>query len=231
MQAPCPPENPQYARTVLVVEDEPLLRDLIVTALEQRGFAAVAAGSAIEAKRIFRAMDPDGIVMDIDLGPGANGFDLAEMFMEAGTGVAIVFLTNLPDARFAGRDGASLPPGIAYLRKDAVPEAETLAHTLDAAMRGAVEGHMRHDRDPDRPLARLTAGQVQILRLIALGKTNQQIADIRGTTIIAVEHAASRAFAAIGLDDTVDVNRRVEAARRFIVVAGGPLDVPDGPGP
>ena len=70
MQAPFPHENAEYARTVLVVEDEPLLCDLIVTALEERGFAAVGAASAVEAKRIFRAMDPDGIVMDIDLGPG-----------------------------------------------------------------------------------------------------------------------------------------------------------------
>lgn len=226
-----PDQSALCARSVLVVEDDSLLRQLVVAALEGKGFAAVAAGSAIEAKRMFRAMDPDGIVMDIDLGPGANGFDLAEMLLEEGTGVAIVFLTNLPDARFAGLDGTRLPPGVAYLRKEAVSDVEMLASTLDATLRGAVEARMRHDCDPQRPLARLTAGQVQILRLIALGKTNKQISDIRGTTVIAVEHAVSRAFAAIGVDDAMDANRRVEAARRFISLAGAPLPFAEERGP
>jgi DNA-binding NarL/FixJ family response regulator len=215
-----------FARSVLVVEDEPLLRELIVSALEGRGFEVVAAGSASDGVRAFRALDPDGVVIDIDLGPGPNGFDLAERFLSAETGVAVVFLTDLPDPRFAGRAPGELPPGIAYLRKGAVHEIDVLVRTLDATMRGEVGEGMRHDRDPERPLASLTRHQVEALRLVALGRTNAQIAEQRGTTVKAVERVVARAFQAAGGDPELDGNLRVDAARRFIRTSGNPLELP-----
>jgi DNA-binding NarL/FixJ family response regulator len=220
-----PSEDASFPRSVLVVEDESLLRDLIVGALTGRGFKVAAAGSAAEAARMFRAIDPDGIVMDIDLGPGPNGFDLAEAFLGEQTGVAIVFLTNLPDPRFAGHGTKDLPPGIAYLRKGAMRDADALVRAVDCAIRGAVDADMRHDRDPSRPLASLTRSQVEILRLVALGRTNQQIADARGTTVKAVERTVARAFLAVGVDEALPANRRVEAARRFVDLAGPPVPV------
>jgi DNA-binding NarL/FixJ family response regulator len=226
--APLPDlRNAEYARSVLVVEDEPLLRELIVSALEGRGFEVVAAGSASDGVRAFRALDPDGVVIDIDLGPGPNGFDLAERFLSAETGVAVVFLTNLPDPRFAGRKPGRLPPGIAYLRKGAVHEIDVLVRTLDATMRGEVGEGMRHDRDPERPLASLTRHQVEALRLVALGRTNAQIAEQRGTTVKAVERVVARAFHAAGVDTDLRGNLRVDAARRFIKASGQPLALPD----
>jgi len=216
----------EYRRSILVIEDEALLRELIVTALEARGLEVVAAGTAADAARAFRSLDPDGIVMDIDLGIGPNGFDLAERFLAEETGVAIVFLTNLPDPRFAGRTPDDLPPGIAYLRKGAVREIDVLVEALDSAMRGTVDGRMRHDLDPGRPLASMNRRQVEILRLVALGKTNAQIAELRGTTIKPVERAIARAFAAAGLDEGSEGNLRVEGARRFMRLSGHPLPLP-----
>lgn len=225
MPGSVPPENAASRRSILVVEDERLLRELIVAALQARGFEVFAASTAVNAARMFRAADPDGVVMDIELGPGPNGFDLAEAFLKADTGVAIVFLTNLPDPRFAGRTASDLPPGIAYLRKGAVHDVDVLVRAVDGAMRGLVDRGMRHDRDPARPLAALTRTQVQVLRLVALGHTNQQIADAQGITLRAVERTVARAFAALGVDEGMAANRRVEAARRFIDAAGTPVEL------
>lgn len=222
-------EHPDAARSVLVVEDEPLLRDLIASSLEARGLEVIAAGSASDAVRAFRTVDPDGVVMDIDLGPGPNGFDLAESFLEAETGVAIVFLTNLPDPRFAGRCSDSLPSGIAYLRKGSLHDVDALVETLDAAMRGEVVSAMRQDCHEDRPLASLTRHQVEALRLVALGYTNTQIAGLRGTSVKAAERVVTRAFAAAGLETGSPENSRVAAARRFIRLSGQPIPLPDDP--
>lgn len=225
MPVSVPPENAASRRSLLVVEDDRLLRELIVTALQARGFEVLAASTAVDAARMFRAADPDGVVMDIELGPGPNGFDLAEAFLTAETGVAIVFLTNLPDPRFAGRTAADLPPGIAYIRKGAVRDVDVLVRAVDGAMRGAVDRSMRHDRDPARPLASLTRTQVHVLRLVALGRTNQQIADAQGITVRAVERTLARAFTALGVECGLPANRRVEAARRFIDMTGTPVDL------
>ena len=210
-------------RSVLLVEDEPLLRDLVASALEQRGYEVTTAGSVPDAVRAFRVADPDGVVMDVDLGPGPNGFDLAESFIEQRPDLAVLFLTHLPDPRFAGRPVDGLPPGVAYLRKSALHNADEVARALDAVLRGAVGASLRHDRDPGRPFASLTRRQVEFLRLVAQGYTNAQIATQRGITLQAVENTITRAFAKLGLEDDPSGNHRVLAVRRFIHWAGDPL--------
>lgn len=216
-----------FRRSVLVVEDEPLLRSLLGGALVARGFRVATAGSPSQAREAFLGLDPDAVVMDIDLGPGPDGFELAESLLERETGLAVVFLTNLPDPRFAGRRSDQLPPGIAFLNKRAVSDVDLLVRTLDATLRGQVDASMRHDRDPRRPFAGLTEGQADVLRLVALGKTNAQIAQIRGTTDSAVERAVARVFDALGLEQGPNANHRVAAARRFFRWAGAPLPLAD----
>lgn len=205
-----------------------MLRDLLRSALERHGFEAAAAGSPAEAMQAFQMLDPDAVVMDIDLGPGPDGFELAEAMLEIETGAAIVFLTNIPDPRFAGRSG-NLPPGIAYLNKRAVTDVDFLVRTLEAALAGAVDTSMRHDCDPNRPFARLTAKQTEVLRLVALGKSNTQIAQLRGTTESAVQRTVARVLDALGIDAGADGNVRVSTARRYFDAAGRPLPVDEVP--
>lgn len=213
----------EIRRSVLLVEDEPLLRDLLASVLETRGYEVATAGSVPDAVRAFRVADPDGVVMDVDLGPGPNGFDLAEAFLEQRPDLAVLFLTHLPDPRFAGRSGDALPAGVGYLRKSALRNADEVARALDAVLRGTVSAAIRHDRDPNRPMASLTRRQIELLRLVAQGYTNAQIAQQRGITLQAVENTVTRAFAKLGLDDEASANHRVVAVRRFIHSAGEPL--------
>ena len=209
-----------FPRTVLVVEDDALLRELLASALRQRGFTAVTAASASEARAVFRATDPDGMLLDVDLGPGPNGFDLADALLADAPGAGVVFLTALPDARFVGRGRDELPPGVAYLRKSSVHDIDGLVATLDAAMKGSVDTSMRHDRDDRRPFAELTRRQIEVLGHVAMGRTNAQIAAIRGTTVKAVEETVTRAFAALGLRSETAGNLRVVAVRRLLEELG-----------
>ncbi len=214
------------SRSVLIVEDYALMRELLAAALTARGFEVETAPSAAEAERIFRHGDHDALVLDIDLGDGPNGFDLAETLIARSPHTAIVFLTNLPDPRFADREPSGLPSGIAYLRKTALSDVETLVTALDVVLRGASTGEYRHDLDPGRPLAQLTRKQLAVLKLVAEGLSNLQIAQQRGVTEKAVEDTFGRACAALGLHATPGGNQRVTAARQFITALGrnAPID-------
>lgn len=203
-------------RSVLIVEDEALLRDLMAAALESRGFTVDTAATAADAKRAFRRADPDCVIVDIDLGAGPNGFDLAEVLVRLVPHLPVVFLTNLPDPRFADRDPDGLPSGVAYLRKSALSDVDSLVEALDAALRGSVGAEHRHDRDRGRPLAGLTRKQLAVLRLLASGMSNAQIAQERGTTIKAVEDTVHRIAVALGIDPSIQGNLRVAAARHFL---------------
>lgn len=217
------------SRSLLVVEDEPLLRELVALALESQGFTVYTAATAADARRVFRRADPDGLVLDIDLGAGPNGFDLADVLRREAPHVAIVFLTNLPDPRFAGRDPDGVPSGVAYLRKSALADVDTLVSAIDGALRGATVPGSRHDRDPLRPLADLTRKQIEVLGMVAQGCTNAQIAQSRGVSLKAVEEAIGRMFHALGLSPETDGNLRVAAVRRYLAATEGasPVDLRD----
>ncbi len=207
---------------MLVVEDDRLTLGLLAETLAQSGFVVGAAASAAAARRLWDQMDPDAVVLDIDLGPGVNGFDLADAFLAQRPGLAVLFLSNLPDARFAGRNAGSLPPGVGYVRKDQLADAQALVTALDAVLRGLADETPRHDRDPGRPLAKLSRTQIEVLRMVAMGMSNQGIAAERGTTSRAVQNVIGRAMATIGEVETEEGSARVAAAREFIRAAGLP---------
>lgn len=216
------PTSPrEHQRSVLVVEDDALLRELLAVALERHGFSVDTAASASDAKRSFSRGDHDALVLDINLGPGPNGFDLAEVLRQQAPHVAIVFLTNVPDPRFVGRAPEDVPKGVAYLRKSSLGDVDALIVALDSALRGSGIDGLRQDRDPDRPLATLTRKQIAVLSLVAAGKSNAQIAEERGVSVKAIEDTISRAAQALGIDTQDEGNIRVAAARRFLAATGG----------
>lgn len=206
--------KPPIARHILVVEDEPLLRDLIARTLEIRGFIVTTAASAADAKRAVKTADPDAVLLDVQLGPGPNGFDLAEVIARQRPDIGIVFLTNLPDPRFTGRSAKSVAKNQAYIRKGAIESGSELVDALEAVLLDQITNDYRHDLASNRPLSQLSQRQVQILRLVAEGKTNAQIAQMRGTSIRAVESMLQRIFELMEIDPKAS-NPRVLAVSKF----------------
>jgi len=207
-------------RTIVVVENESLLRDLIARSLETAGFDVSTAANAADAKRAVKATDPDICVVDIELGPGPNGFDLADYLAREAPDVGVVFLTNLPDPRFADRDTKTLTQKQAYLRKSQLVDSKELIEAINAVLMEVDVDHYRHDQNLERPLAALSRRQISVLKLVAEGHSNNQIAEERGTTVRAVEGMVSRIFTALGVDAQGVGNARVEATRMYLSAAG-----------
>jgi DNA-binding NarL/FixJ family response regulator len=210
----------EITRTVLVVEDEALVRSLLVQTLESAGFEAIGAANAVEAVRLLKTLDPDVALLDLDLGPGANGMDLLHIIQQKNAGTATLFLTKFPDVRSAGIGEKSGPTAQGFLRKELVGDSEYLISAIEAVLSNRKD--VRHDRRPDRPLAGLTSNQVGILRMLAQGYTNAEIAKRRGKTVSSVEQLLNSTFRALGLDGSKDLNPRIEAVRIFIQSAGIP---------
>lgn len=206
-----------YSRHVVVVENEPLMRDLIGKTLEGAGFKVTTAANAADAKRVHLAIDPDAMVIDIELGPGPDGFDLAASVIAESPEIAIVFLTNLPDPRLVGKDSKSIPKNAAYLRKSNLVDATELIDALNSVLQSEDVSAFRHDLETSRPLAGLSAKQLEVLKQIADGYSNQQIADARGTSVRAVEGIISRIFDALNIDVQDDGNSRVDAVKKYFL--------------
>lgn len=219
----------RYRRRVLVVEDDALLGELICGNLREAGFDVQRVGDARAARAAVREFDPDALLLDVDLGEGATGLDLAHVLREQAPYLSIVFLTHLADPRLAGND---LPPGpaVAYLRKQAVTCAAEVVQALNDVLSDQPAEARRDDRRAHRPLDHLSRAQLDTLRLIAAGHSNEQIAAARGTSLRAAEYLVARTFAAIGIDDAHRGSRRSQAVRAFLEASGRPSPFPDGDG-
>jgi DNA-binding NarL/FixJ family response regulator len=211
-----------FQRSVVIVEDDAFMRSLLAEYLEKAGFLVSTASSAADARRQINAVDPDAVVLDIDLGPGPSGIDVAATLNTEANEVGIVFLTNFSDPRFAGEDLARVHPKAAYLNKHMIEDSSTLVAALNAVLLELDIEAYRDDKRTDRPMARLSASQIQALRLLAAGKTNQQIAEARQRSVEATESLITRTLAALGLDSQSDMNARVSAARDFLTQIGPP---------
>jgi DNA-binding response OmpR family regulator len=81
----------QMPRTILVVEDEPTLRETLAEALEADGYRVVAAADGREALLRFRADQPDLVLLDLML-PELSGIEVCRIIRRE-SGVPIVMLT------------------------------------------------------------------------------------------------------------------------------------------
>ena len=79
------------ARLILVVEDEPTLRETLAEALEADGFRVVAAGDGRAGLALFRSERPDLVLLDLML-PEMSGIDVCRV-IRAESSVPIVMLT------------------------------------------------------------------------------------------------------------------------------------------
>jgi DNA-binding NtrC family response regulator len=92
-QAPEPETRP----TVLVVDDEEDLRDIMRRMLERRGFLTITAGDSHQAIAICREHPGEIDVLVTDLGlPGASGGELSRTATELRPGMRVVYISGLP---------------------------------------------------------------------------------------------------------------------------------------
>lgn len=211
-------------RRILIVEDEDLLASLLSKTLVSHGFQVEAASSVIAARQAVQEFDPDAVLLDISLGEGPTGVDLAYALHQQNPGIAIIFLTKHPTAKAAGLSASDLPPGCGFLRKDLVSDTDYLVSCINAVMTNQSE-EVRHDREAMAIVAGLDAKHLDVLRLIAIGYTNDQIGKMKKASQTTVERWCAEVFRALEIDTRGIVNPRVEATRRYIAVAG----IPDRP--
>lgn len=211
----------QFQRRILIVEDDPFIGSLIVGALANEGFEPSLAATALEAKRQAKGFDPDVVIVDIDLGEGPNGIEFIQMLKKTQPEVAAILLSKHADSKSAGINECQIPEGVAYLRKSLIHNTQTLVETINSVTKGSAD-LVRQDLDSKGSIDLLTKAQLEILRLMALGFSNKEIARQRDVSISSVEQRVSEIFKTFGISQSEAVVPRVEAIRRYIAEAGIP---------
>lgn len=204
----------QQAASIMLVDDHPLLRKGLQQLIELSDELELVAqaGSGAEALKLGEELDPDLILLDLNM-QGMDGLETLERLRAAGVTSRIVMLTvsdadeDVIGAISRGADG--------YLLKDMEPEQLLLQieralegkMVMSEAVTEALATAIRSPRvNTSAQLASLTGRELEILKLIAKGLSNKLIArelDISdGTVKVHVKHLLKK----LGL------RSRVEAA-------------------
>lgn len=207
---------------ILIVDDHGVVRQglRMFLALDPELEVVAEAADGAEALRLVRQHQPDVVLMDLIM-PVMDGIAATKAIRESFPDTEVVALTSvLEDASVVGaiRAGA-----IGYLLK--TTEAEELRRAIRAAADGKVQlspeaaGRlMREVRAPDSPEA-LTEREVDVLRLVAEGKANKEIAQRLGIGEKTVKTHVSNILSKLGLQSRTQA--ALHAARIGMVSISG----------
>ncbi len=114
-QAP-PPSVPQAAATVLVAEDEPAVRGLVVAGLERAGYAVLGAAEGNEALALAQRHEgPIALLLTDVVMPGMSGRALAERLTAERPGLPVLYTSGYPAGALGSEDVSA--PGAGFLQK------------------------------------------------------------------------------------------------------------------
>lgn len=216
--------RPDFLRKALVVEDDPMTRSLLSTLLVVGHFEVRSCASALEAMDEFERFDPDVLVVDIQLAERPTGAQLATALADSAPHLAIVVVSHYPNPQAAGLR-QPLPKRAAFVNKDQVSSASVLLDAIESALDDARPPVVMPSGAEGR-LGDLTPVQLEVLRMIAIGLSNAEIARRRGVAKRTAEDAVQRVYTALGIGTggEGERNARVDAARIYVGAFGMPVD-------
>jgi two-component system response regulator NreC len=200
-EEPAANDAPDERVTIVLADDHTVVRSALRMLLEaEPGFEVVAeAGDADAAARFSHGHKPDVLVLDLNM-PGGSGLEAIPKVRERSPTTQIVVLTMQREAAFARE--AIRAGALGYILKEAADEELVKAVRLAArgetylqpelGARIAAEPEQRQDHD-------LTEREVEVLRLIALGHTNSEIAEQLYLSVRTVESHRAHIQQKLGL--------------------------------
>jgi DNA-binding NarL/FixJ family response regulator len=200
---------------LILVEDDAFTRATLGDALAHQGFdirARVATASeALVAQKDF---DPQVAILDLDLGIGPTGIDVAIALRSRNPKIGIVFLTTYKDPRLIETNLPHLPEGAIYLNKTEMNSTSTIAMQISLAyLKPLAKRSFPWTRSG--PLAAMSTIQIEIMKEIAQGLSTTEIAKSRGVTEQAIDKSISRISKHLGIPKSADTNQRVQIVRAY----------------
>ena len=203
-------KGPSEAKTITIIlaDDHEIVRDGLRRIVEAEGDMEVVAeaGDAETARRRTSGLKPGVLVLDLNM-PGEPSLASIPSILEGSPGTTVVVLTMQDDPAFA-REAFRLGAKAFVVKHAAGAE---LVDAIRAAARGETYVNpvlgARLAAEPEGPPGGLTPREIDVLRLVAAGHTNPEIADKLVISIRTVEtHRAA-------------IHRKLNTASRAEVVA------------
>jgi DNA-binding NarL/FixJ family response regulator len=210
---------------VVIAEDLFLLREGLVRLLQAHGFEIVAAvGTAPELLTALIDTKPDVGIVDVRLPPTNtdDGLRAAIAAREQRPGLPVLVLSQYVEQLYARELLADQQGGVGYLLKDRVFNDEAFAAAIRTVAAGGtvldpeVVQKLLLKHAKTSPVTRLSPRELQVLALMAEGRSNAAIGQRLHITEKAVSKHAAGIFTKLDLPPSEDDNRRVLAVLAYL---------------
>jgi DNA-binding NarL/FixJ family response regulator len=210
---------------VVLADDEALLVEGLARLLSEAGVEVVGkAATAPEALRCVGLTRPDAAVIDIRMPPGHadDGLVAAQEIRRRHPDVGVLVLSHHLESRYAMRLLDEAPERAGYLLKERVSDVAVLVDALERIGEGecvvdpTIVARLMQARRAQRPLEELTAREREVLALMAEGRSNRAICGILFLSPKTVEGHVRQIFMKLGLRESPDRHRRVQAVLAFL---------------
>jgi serine/threonine-protein kinase PknK len=212
------------AASVVIADDDLLLREGIASLLTQAGYNVVGqAGDATALISLVRGHRPDVAIVDIRMPPdyATEGLRAARAIRAEMPEIAILVLSAYVEVRHATTLLASGERS-GYLLKSRVANIDEFLESIDRLIRGgsvvdpSLVVELLAARTADDPLEAISSREREVLALMAEGRTNAGIARRLWVTEGTVEKHVHSIFVKLRLPGSDDDHRRVLAVVTFL---------------
>lgn len=206
-----------------IVEDEAFTRVTLSGTARALGFnVVIETESASKALSMATQNQPQVALIDLHLGAGPTGIDLAIALRSKLPNIGIVILSSFEDPRLLNPNLPTMPPRVQYVMKSEITHALKLKSIILASLNTDNAPPMREEQVSS--VAKLSDTQIETLRLMALGLSNGEIAKRRFVTEKSVEISIARLAKKLQIEQTPSANQRVNIAKVYFRATGQPLD-------
>jgi DNA-binding NarL/FixJ family response regulator len=206
----------------VVVEDDDFTRLMISTALQSQGINIIGqVADAPSALALANELKPEVALLDLHLGSGPTGLDLAVELRRILPKIGIVILTSFEDPRLLNPNLPDPPRGSVYLNKKSVNDTQLLVTALTSSTDSSTWNSPNSSKiGLPGAIGDLTDVQLETLRLMAQGLSNAEIAKRRFVTEKSVETAIARLAKIMGVESDPSRNQRVHMAKVYFRALG-----------
>jgi two-component system invasion response regulator UvrY len=202
---------------VILIDDDQFVRTALSAGLTAYGINTLNTfGNASEAVGYIKSHKVDVAVVDLDLGPGPDGIDICRLLRETQPNIGLVMLTSFSDPRIWQPDAAPLPRGCRFVTKSNLSDFSKLVTEVLSARKTPNEKINYNIKRDDL----LTSAQLEVLKMVAMGMSSNEIAAQRDVSVKAIEGMISKIYQEMELNRDKSLNPRVQLARAYMKLSG-----------
>jgi DNA-binding NarL/FixJ family response regulator len=207
--------------SVMLVENNQLLLLLVSNLIKTYPLNLINSCASFEvALEAFKKNTPEVVVLDLDLGDGPNGYELALIMRQINPELGIVFYSSFNDERFIIKRNSQKLNKYVFLRKNQIINDDAIYEAIKQALEKITDNSKYSNQEIAKYYENFNEREIELMNYVASGFSNKKIASLFKIEIKSCENAISRLAKKLNLPQEDSTNQRILITRKYLEFCG-----------